>query len=143
MKKIALVAFIGAASLFAADFSKLSDSDFINRAGSVPAADVPDYILEMNKRAENKILKESKEFRKAIHKQEEKVLSKLSDEQKRKRAVDICKATQSKLDTMTGKQIKESGFMLVKDCEHFDHKKPCCCSGHKPNDPKKAPKPRD
>ena len=118
MKKLVLIAFIGVLSLFAADFSKLSDSDFIKRAGSVPVADEPDYIIEMNKRAENKIIKESMEFREAIREQQEKVLSKLSDEQKKKRAVDICKVIQSKLDTMTGKEIRESGLMSnLKDCE--------------------------
>lgn len=136
MKKLVLIAFIGVLSLFAADFSKLSDSDFIKRAGSVPVADEPDYIIEMNKRAENKIVKESMEFRKAIREQQEKVLSKLSDEQKKKRAVDICKAIQSKLDTMTGKEIRESGLMPnLKDCERpheggyygSKHKHGCGC----------------
>lgn len=131
MKKLVLIAFIGVLSLFAADFSKLSDSDFIKRAGSVPVADEPDYIIEMNKRAENKIVKESMEFRKAIREQQEKVLSKLSDEQKKKRAVDICKAIQSKLDTMTGKEIRESGLMPIKDCERPHHEGGCCGSKHK------------
>ncbi len=121
MKKLVLIAFIGVLSLFAADFSKLSDSDFIKRAGSVPVADEPDYIIEMNKRAENKIVKESMEFLKAIREQQEKVLSKLSDEQKEKRAVDIYKAIQSKLDTMTGKEIREYGLMPIKDYERPHH----------------------
>ncbi len=112
---------IGALAIFAAseiDFSKKSDEMLIALAGRVQASYVPNFILEVNKRAESKDPKDAKDFRKAIHDQEMEVISKLSDKQKAKRMTKVCKAIQrSKLDDATNKQIRESGFMFVADCE--------------------------
>ncbi len=138
MKNITYIALAGILSvglLNAADFSKKSDKEFIELAGSVPAADVPDYVLETKKRVNKKLYPEAKEYQKAKKTQEMEALKKLTPEQRQQRAIEVCKDFLAKTDKMTGKEIREAGLKLPpNNCNEAPK------GFHAPKPPKDAPK---
>lgn len=107
----------------AADFSKKSDKEFIALAGSISPSDEPDYMIELRKRLDTKLYPEAKNFKKAIQDAKKEAHSKLSEEQRQKRAIQVCKAMRSKTDTMSGKEIRESGLRIhYEDCDTIPKK---------------------
>jgi len=115
---LALGGFVFAGFLGAADFSKKTDKELIDIVGSLQPNDVPDFLIEENKRLKAKNEEDAKAFRKALGEKRKEAFKALSDEEKKKRGVEVCKAIQAKTDSMSGKQIRESGLRIMPfDCD--------------------------
>lgn len=120
---LVLSSILGGGVLLAADFSTKSDIEFINLAGNIPASDVPDYQIELKKRINTKMYEEAKTFKRAVKQSRCNTSSNLTPEQAQKRAVEVCKAFESKIASMSGAQILESGLKVKqKDCNEVGYK---------------------
>lgn len=73
----------------AADYSKASNKELIDIAGSIAPSDVPSYWQEITKRTQEMTVKESREFKEKIKNQKQKVYDKMKvkDFEARKTAV--------------------------------------------------------
>lgn len=90
MKKFLVLIVLAFASVaLSADYSKKSDKELINIAGSMEPKDVASYFQEVEKRVEEMTLKEAKEFKEKIRAQEQKVFDsmKVKDFKARKKAI--------------------------------------------------------
>lgn len=104
--------------LAAADFSGLSNEEFVKQAGNLKPEEVPDYRIELNKRVENMKNKEATDFKKRVRKASMDAIHKLPPEEHKQYMIAVCKAMQAKTDNMTGKQIREAGLDLPRnDCD--------------------------
>lgn len=75
--------------VMAADYSKASNKELIDIAGSIAPSDVPSYWQEITKRTQEMTVKESREFKEKIKNQKQKVYDKMKvkDFEARKTAV--------------------------------------------------------
>lgn len=88
--KLGLIAsFVLGSFVFGADFSKKSNNEIINLAGSVEPKDVFDYDKEIKKRMEDMTMKDAREFRTKIKEQETKIYDnmKVKDFKARQKAI--------------------------------------------------------
>lgn len=92
MKTIMYLGFVSvafASFVMAADYSKASNKELIDIAGSIAPSDVPSYHQEVKKRTQEMTVKEAREFKEKIKNQEQKVFDKMKvkDFHARKEAV--------------------------------------------------------
>ncbi|RAX54230.1 hypothetical protein CCY99_04255 [Helicobacter sp. 16-1353] len=75
--------------IFGADFSKKSNDEIINLAGSVEPKDIIDYDKEIKKRVEEMTMKDAREFMTKIKEQEKKIFDnmKVKDFKARQKAI--------------------------------------------------------
>lgn len=78
--------------VMAADFSKASNKELIDIAGSIPPSDVPSYHTEVKNRTQEMTVKEAREFKEKIKNQESKVIDKMKVKDYRERKVAIDRA---------------------------------------------------
>ncbi|MGX3098365.1 DUF1104 domain-containing protein [Helicobacter sp. 23-1046] len=86
---VGFVSMAFAGFVMAADFSKASNKELIDIAGSIPPSDVPSYHAEVKNRTQEMTVKEAREFKEKIKNQEQKVFDKMKvkDFKARKEAV--------------------------------------------------------
>lgn len=104
--KLGLIAsFVLGSFVFGADFSKKSNNEIINLAGSVEPKDVFDYDKEIKKRMEDMTMKDAREFRTKIKEQETKIYDnmKVKDFKVRQKAI---------MESMREKCKSESSFCM-------------------------------
>ena len=126
MKKILSLMFVGVLSLWAADFSKLDNEKLIEKASNLKANEVVDFRIEVHKRVKSLNQDEGKEFFKKVKKARYESLNKMDTKKREAYLKEVCKSFQAKTDSMSGKEIRESGLFVINDCEKFSksHHKP-------------------
>lgn len=123
MKKVAVVtlgALLTLTSLVAADFSKKSNAELQNLAGSVAPEAMLDYKAEVHKRIQSMSVGEAREFWRTMQENREAKLSQLSPEERRKHHQERREAMQKQLDKMSVKEAQEKG--LWGHFGFYDHK---------------------
>lgn len=106
-------------NVFAADFSKKSDSELIKLSGTVKVEDFVDYQLEIAKRIKKKSEKDAKAFREKLKEQYEKATENLTVKEWREYKKATHEEMKKRWEKMSEKERKESGLPF----KHFDKAK--------------------
>ncbi|MGP1449715.1 MAG: DUF1104 domain-containing protein [Wolinella sp.] len=118
---IALASLFSLSTLLAADFSKKSDTELKELAGSVAPSDMLDYKSEIHKRMEKMSVEDARKFRNEMHEARDTKFSKMSKEDLEKYRNAVHTEMQKQIDNMSVKEARERGLLRQNDINH-EHK---------------------
>ena len=101
---------------FGADFSKLSNESFVAAGANLAAKDVPDYKMELHKRMQSMNYFDAKALKKSVKYNFKMAKYQSTPIQQMVYKNEVCQAMQAKTDSMSGKQIRESGLKIKRNC---------------------------